>query len=281
MNSFSKLYLLSPESYNKLVLDKMVHQGLDRDMYNVLNMKKISDAKKWYLYRDLLNRFANKARNNKRINEKPLNVIEPHVNETRKKKSPLKYSVQSQTNIVRRARVDQNNQTENSKNEMSIQTDPIMEETIYELNPADSYYENNADLAVKYGFPYEEGMPGFSSFELERNTPTKNKTSTPRKSVSANKTFSPSSEKSINEQFKTPSAADVAHAILNKSKRSTLRRALTYSGEKEKQLKLNFPVVKIPPFTRAAAAAAAAAAASAKEQTVQTGSNCFKWTCMK
>lgn len=66
MNNFSKLYLLSPESYNRLALDKVVHQGIDRDMYNVLNMKKISDAKKWYLYRDLLHRFANKARNVKR-----------------------------------------------------------------------------------------------------------------------------------------------------------------------------------------------------------------------
>lgn len=34
-------------------------------MYNILNMKKIADSKKWYMYRDELVKFANKARNNK------------------------------------------------------------------------------------------------------------------------------------------------------------------------------------------------------------------------
>lgn len=276
MNSFSKFYLLSPESYNKLVLDKMVHQGIDREMYNVLSMKKISDAKKWYLYRDLLFRFANKARNNKTVKDKPLNAIEP-VMQDKKNRSPLKYSVQSQTNIVRRPRIHQINQTENEQNEMAVQTDPIMDETVYQLNPEDSFYDADSS---NHGWPYEKSLPGFASFEIEKETSPKTATasSTARKSFNSSpKSASSSKNNSFNEEFTSPTAGDVAKTILNKSKRSTLRRALTYSGEKLNQTKLNqtklnFPILKIPPYqTRAVS----------KKQIVQTGKNRFKWACMK
>lgn len=275
MNNFSKLYLLSPESYNKLVLDKMVHPGIDREMYNILNMKKITDAKKWYLYRDLLHKFANRARNNKTVNDKPLNAIEPSLSELLlknrdKKNSPLKYSVQSQTNIVRRARIDQNNQTEKNQNEMSIQTDPIMDETIYELNPEDSFYDANDREAGQNGWTYENSMPGFAQFEIEKEiSPKRRSSSTPRKSKSPRKSLNKSGSPSV--EYISPTHADVAKTILNKGKKPTLRRALTYSGEKEKQMQLNFPILKNAPLTRAAA----------KAQNVQTGNNCFKWSCVK
>lgn len=268
MNSFSKLYLLSPESYNKIILDKMIHQGIDREMYNVLSMKKISDSRKWLLYRQGLIRFANRARLNKKLNKKPLNVIDPDVTEIlqekrTKKKSPLKYSVQSQTNIVRRPRIDQNNQTEKDQNEMGVQTEPVMDETVYELNPEDSFYDAN-DSENKHGWPYENSMPGFVNFDLDEETSPKRSTSTPRKSLNKSGNLS--------EEYISPTAADVAKRLLSKGKKSTLRRALTYSGEKKKQLKLNFPILKIPPFTRSVAA---------KAKNVQTGTNCFKWSCMK
>lgn len=274
MNSFSKFYLLSPESYNKLVLDKMVHQGIDREMYNVLSMKKISDTKKWYLYRDLLFNFANRARNNKTSKTQPINTIEPSTQGT-KEKVPLKYSVQTQTNIVRRPRIDKKNQTENAQNEMAVQTDPIMDEKVYELNPEDSFYDADNMNAENHGWPYENSMPGFASFELDKETSPKTKTaaSTARKSFNSSlKSLSSGKNQSFNEEFTSPTSGDVAKKILNKSKKSTLRRALTYSGEKLPQTKLNFPILKIPPYqTRAVA----------KTQNVQTGKNCFRWSCMK
>lgn len=259
MNNFSKFYLLSPESYNKLVLDKMEHQGIDREMYNVLNIKKISDAKKWYLYRDLLLRFANKARNHRTINKNPLNVIDPSITQSlfKKhggKKTPLKYSAQTQTNIVRRPRINKINQTENEQNEIGIQTNLGSDETMYEINPEDSHFYDASENEENIEWPYKEGMPGFSA--------------SPKPATST-------SRKSVNSPMASPTSSVVAKTLLNKSKSKPLvRRALTFSGEKDKQLKLNFPILKIPTYkTRSVAAG--------KTQNVQIGKNCFKWTCMK
>lgn len=272
MNNFSKLYLLSPESYNKLIFDKMTHQGIDREMYNILNMKKITDSKKWYMYRDELVKFANKARNNKILNNKTLNIIDTNVAEfaqenNMQKKKPLTYSVQSQTNIVRRPRIDQNIQTEKDlreSRESSVQTDHVMDETYYDGNAAGTYY-NEKDLSENRSWPYSEAMPGFSSFNVSNSkSPPAPSKRLSRKSLSYG---------TLPVDFSTPlTAKDVAKQLLSREKRPTLKKShSTESGKPDAQRQLDFQIIKSPYKTRA----------NVKAATVQTGKNRFKWVCMK
>lgn len=99
MNDFSKMYLLSPESYNRIILEKMAHQGLDREMYNIIANKKIQDAEKWYLYRQILVKFA-------------CNLVD----------------ASSQTNRIPKPIHDKDVQANVESHAISIQTDPIIDE---------------------------------------------------------------------------------------------------------------------------------------------------------
>lgn len=270
MNDFSKLYLLSPESYNKLIFDKMAHQGIDREMYNILNMKKITDSKKWYMYRDELVKFASKARNNKILNNKALNIIGTNIADfarenNMQKKKPLTYSVQSQTNIERRPRKDQNIQPEKALRETGVQTDHIIDETYYDGNTSDAYY-NEEDLSGNRSWPYSEAMPGFAAFNISNSkSPSGGSKGVVRKSLSYG---------TLPVGSSTPlTSKDVAKQLLSKAKRPPLRKThSTETGKPDAQRQLNFQIIKSPYKTRANVKAAAA---------VQSGKSRFKWACMK
>lgn len=131
MDNFSKLYLISPESYNKLIHDKLIRQGLDHEMYNIIAMKKISDSEKWYLYRQQLVKFANKSRHNelgKPIGEK--------IMQNNNKKNL--FDVGSQTNRIRRPVIHQANKTRVTNSEIATQTDsPMMDESAISFTSTD------------------------------------------------------------------------------------------------------------------------------------------------
>lgn len=252
MNNFSKLYLLSPESYNKIILDKMVHQGLDREMYNIIAMKKIADSEKWYLYRQQLVKFANKSRHK--------DYTSANI-----EKLPM-FDRGTQTNRVLRPIHDKSSQSGVAKNEMGVQTSPIMDETIFDYTPNSGEYaslnNSNEFEEIKIWSPTARSKP------KEKTKPSKKKLNF---DVSGRR-------KSLNDSvisLSEASASSTARKLIDDSvKRPVLKRAETLPGGKLlNQSLLDYPVVKkTPRLTRAATKA---------QKADQHGGRCFKWSCMK
>lgn len=241
MNNFSKLYLLSPESYNKLVFDKMIRQGLDREMYNILAMKKITDGEKWYLYRQQLIKFANKSRHNNFGN----------AEENKNKKTKTNLSDATSTDRI---------QTDVKSVGLTTQSDripsPIMDETNYSFSP-----NTEGFTTILNSTPEEEELFWSPSARLKSSKKKLNFEEERRKSI--NDSVIPSTSSSA--------AASAAKKLLKKSMRPTLRRTLTAPSPQQLiQGSLNFPAVKHI-RTRAVS----------KALGEQTGGRCFKWKCMK
>lgn len=257
MNNFSKLYLLSPENYNKLILDKMVRQGLDREMYNIIAMKKIADSEKWYLYRQQLVKFASKSRHNE------------FQNSSRKEKIPV-FDRASQTNRVLRPIHDKGAQVNVEKNEMSVQTMPNMDETNYDYSPVTEDFNTINSSGVNE----EEEEEGKIWSPTARSKP-KPKAKQAKKKLN----FDNASErrKSLNDSvisISEATASSTARKLLDESaKRPVLKRAITLPGSKQlQQSLLDFPVRKrAPVITRAAS----------KAKGSQEGGRRIKWSCMK
>lgn len=261
MDNFSKLYLLSPESYNKLVLDKMIRQGLDREMYNILAMKKITDGEKWYLYRQQLIKFANKSRHNnfgnaeENNNKKTkTNFVDAAASADRIQRPIINKGIQA--DVKRSDSTTQTARIPRPIHDKGIQTSPIIDETNFSFSP-----NTDGFTSILNSTPEEE--------EIYWSPTARNKPKTPKKKL----IFEEERRKSINDSVISTSsaAASAAKNLLKKSVRSPLRRALTVPGPQQlMQGSLNFPVVKHI-RTRAAS----------KAMGQQTGGSCFKWKCMK
>lgn len=265
MDNFSKLYLLSPESYNKLVLDKMIRQGLDREMYNILAMKKITDGEKWYLYRQQLIKFANKSRHNNFGNTEENNNKKTKTNffdaatSTDRIHSPIinkgiQADVETSDSTTQTARIPI------PIHDKGIQTSPIMDETNFSYSPNTDGFDSRLNSTL------EEEEEEFLWSPTARNKPK-----TPKKKLN----FEEERRKSVNDSIISTTlggASSAARKLLNQSVQPPLRRASTIPGPQHlTQGSLNFPVVKHPRTTRA----------TSKAMGQQTGGRCFKWICMK
>lgn len=62
-SGFSKMNLVSPDVYNKILHDNSVMYGIDNEMMKILRLKKIEDSRKWYLYRQALINYSSRRRN--------------------------------------------------------------------------------------------------------------------------------------------------------------------------------------------------------------------------
>lgn len=252
------MYLLSPESYNRIILEKMAHQGLDRDMYNIIANKKIEDAEKWYLYRQILVKFANKSRHidvgtKRRINNynnHNLNLID----------------AASQTKRTPRSIHDKESQASVESGEISTQTEPIMDEFTFSSSPINEEYETS-----------------YKSKESDDEIWSPTARAKP-KLVQKKLTYDEGRRRSLNDSVISVASSSVSSAkqlLLNKTKKPPLIRsstipALKKPSPKKKQLTqtmINFRAQKnaTPRVTRA----------TTKTQGTQDGGKRFKWTCMR
>lgn len=258
MNNFTKLYLMSPDSYNKLILDKLVNQGLDRDMYNIISMKKISDGEKWYLYRQQLIKFANNSRHNEAIVTIPKKPKIRNINDKMRM-----FDVASQTVRIPKSIHNKSSQAVAGQNEISAQTSPNMNEYSFTSMPQedDEYFEMAEE-------DEEEEL-------WSPTARTKPKASLKKKKLN----FDEDRRKSLNESiFSIPSGSAMSSAKNLYQKISPIspvrkKKVLAVPGSKKsRQTTLSFPVVKATPrLTRA----------SSKAQASQHGGRCIKWSCMK
>lgn len=81
-NVFSKMYLVPEDSMNKLRDEIRLDSVLDSKMQKIIKLKKIDDAKKWYLYRQLLMKYANTNRLRKNNSNKIVNSKSDHAAQT-------------------------------------------------------------------------------------------------------------------------------------------------------------------------------------------------------
>lgn len=80
-NVFSKMYLVPEDSMKKFKEESQISSLLDSAMLKILKLK-IEDSKKWYLYRQLLMKYAHANRNNLKnvsVDEKKEPVNNVHV----------------------------------------------------------------------------------------------------------------------------------------------------------------------------------------------------------
>lgn len=84
-NSLSKMYLVPEDSLNRFREEINLESKLDSDMQKILKLKQIDDARKWYLYRQELMKFANNRRikRNEKTNENSRGAVNANSFSTR------------------------------------------------------------------------------------------------------------------------------------------------------------------------------------------------------
>lgn len=240
-NSLSKMYLISPQTLEKFKSEELSRSQLDNEMKKILLMNKISDAKKWYLYRQQLMKFANKIRRN---------IHSDNINNN------FKQILRNQNqNIDRKIKNDAQTQTKYySKKDVSTATDPYFEST------PENLYENEE---------YHTPSPMHSSAEFVDD----NYEDYEGMDFNPDLLTSPTDRRRISNHFRPQqfnvNDNDDDHLNIATSKDFSIKRSnLKRSNTMPSQMVLNYPVRK-GPMTRS------------QRHSVQKGNNIFRWCRFK
>lgn len=239
-NSLSKMYLLSPESYNRILQEKKMQSKFDNEMYNIIKMHKITDTKKWYLYRQQLMNFANKMRGNK--TQPDITFSEPTRN--KKNNAVVKHDATTQTKFYK-------------SKDAKIQTSPMgmaYNENIFEHAPQLEKTLPNPDISSITNYDEYAGMD-FNAEDL--TSPTDRR----RISQQFRQPIFHEEDEPLEQSFRQRAATSVAtigHTLKQRSGPRT-RAQLKKSNESTSQMVINFPIRK------------------AVKTPVQRGKNAFIW----
>lgn len=237
------MYLLSPESYNKILDEKKMQSKFDNEMYNIIKMHKITDTKKWYLYRQQLMNFANKMRGNK---AQPDLVFSDSVR-NKKNKSVVKHDATTQTKFYK-------------SKDAEIQTSPmdmVYNENIFAHEPQHEKTLPNPDISSMSNYEEYAGMD-FNAEDL--TSPTDRR----RISQRFRQPLFNEEDEPLDQSFRQRAATSVAtigHTLKQRSGPRT-RAQLKKSNEGASQMVINFPIRK---------------AAKTPKTPVQRGKNAFIW----